>query len=189
MKRKAEINAPGQKKKRKVMPKNAVMLLNEFRAGLEFKVISCTGPVHNPSYLIGVDIDGQRYEGTGKSKKAAKVAAAENALRAYPEKYSQLLEEKSMMDATTLHMADSTTAYLPPSVSVGDLNNKHPCMALNEIRPGLEYLVLSEKGPPHDRQYVMSVMIDGEVFNGSGRSKKEAKHNAAISALSHLNGV
>ncbi|KAJ8315259.1 hypothetical protein KUTeg_007409 [Tegillarca granosa] len=188
LKRKADINAPVEKKKKKVMPKNAVMMLNEFRSGLEFKVLSCSGPVHDPYFVIGVDIDGQHYEGAGKSKKAAKIAAAENALRAYPEKYTQLLEEKSMMDSSALRMTDNTTTYLPLSANSAHTNDKHPCMTLNEIRPGLQFIVISEQGPPHDRQYVMSITIDGEVFNGAGRSKKEAKHNAAIAALSHING-
>ncbi|EPY84081.1 double-stranded RNA-specific editase 1-like protein [Camelus ferus] len=56
-------------------------------------------------------------------------------------------------------------------------------MILNELRPGLKYDFLSESGESHAKNFVMSVVVDGQFFEGSGRNKKLAKARAAQSAL------
>jgi ribonuclease-3 len=46
------------------------------------------------------------------------------------------------------------------------------------------YSVVEESGPPHDRTFSISAMIDGvEVGRGTGRSKKDAEQEAAQKAL------
>lgn len=46
------------------------------------------------------------------------------------------------------------------------------------------YAVTEESGPPHDRTFSISAMIDGvEVGRGTGRSKKDAEQEAAQKAL------
>jgi ribonuclease-3 len=46
------------------------------------------------------------------------------------------------------------------------------------------YAVIEESGPPHDRTFSISAMIDGvEVGRGTGRSKKDAEQEAAQKAL------
>jgi ribonuclease-3 len=48
----------------------------------------------------------------------------------------------------------------------------------------VSYAVIDEQGPPHDRMFSISAMIDGvEVGRGSGRSKKDAEQEAAQAAL------
>ena len=42
---------------------------------------------------------------------------------------------------------------------------------------------MSESGEGHNRQYTMKVTIDGHDFEGTGRSKKQAKNEAAKYAL------
>ena len=42
---------------------------------------------------------------------------------------------------------------------------------------------MSESGEGHNRQYTMKVTIDGQDFEGTGRSKKGAKIEAAKYAL------
>lgn len=47
----------------------------------------------------------------------------------------------------------------------------------------LEYKLLSEDGPAHDKTYIFDVVVDGIVYGrGSGKSKKEAEQNAAKDA-------
>ena len=47
----------------------------------------------------------------------------------------------------------------------------------------LEYKLISETGPSHDKTYVVEVLIDNMVYGkGSGKSKKEAEKNAAYDA-------
>jgi ribonuclease-3 len=50
------------------------------------------------------------------------------------------------------------------------------------------YSVIEESGPPHDRTFWISAMIDGvEVGRGTGRSKKDAEQEAAQKALDAIN--
>ncbi|KAM6953799.1 LOW QUALITY PROTEIN: double-stranded RNA-specific editase B2 [Aplochiton taeniatus] len=59
--------------------------------------------------------------------------------------------------------------------------------ALNELRPGLRYACLSERSAGRRlRSFVMAVRVDGRIFEGSGRSKKLAKTQAAQGALAAL---
>ena len=49
------------------------------------------------------------------------------------------------------------------------------------------YSVLSAEGPPHDRQFTCTAVVDGEQFGvGSGGSKKAAEQEAAREALARL---
>lgn len=51
-------------------------------------------------------------------------------------------------------------------------------------RKTLEYVVVSESGPAHDKTFVVDVIVDGIRFGtGSGKSKKEAEQNAANDAI------
>ena len=47
----------------------------------------------------------------------------------------------------------------------------------------VKYEFVSESGEGHNRQYTMKVTIDGQDFEGTGRSKKGAKIEAAKYAL------
>lgn len=52
-----------------------------------------------------------------------------------------------------------------------------------------QYCIIEESGPAHDKQFIAAVMVDDkELAKGCGRSKKEAEANAALAALSVLNG-
>ncbi|WP_243386819.1 ribonuclease III [Bacillus kexueae] len=51
----------------------------------------------------------------------------------------------------------------------------------------LEYRILEEKGPAHNREFVATVSLNGETLGtGTGRSKKEAEQHAAEQALQKL---
>ncbi|WP_141431215.1 ribonuclease III [Bacillus sp. 03113] len=51
----------------------------------------------------------------------------------------------------------------------------------------LEYEVIYEKGPAHNREFVSVVLLNGtKLGSGKGRSKKEAEQHAAQMALSML---
>lgn len=50
----------------------------------------------------------------------------------------------------------------------------------------LEYRIISEKGPDHDKTFKIGVFYKGEkIGQGTGRTKKEAEQNAAMQALEH----
>jgi ribonuclease-3 len=51
----------------------------------------------------------------------------------------------------------------------------------------VEYQTLGTEGPPHDRTFTCSAVVDGEEFGrGTGRTKKEAEQRAAKLALQRL---
>lgn len=52
-------------------------------------------------------------------------------------------------------------------------------------KKSLEYIVIKEEGPSHDKTFEVEVRIDGIVYGkGSAKSKKEAEQSAAKDALS-----
>jgi len=77
-----------QKKRKKIttgpaQPKNAVVTLNELRPGLEYTLAETKGPVHQPTFVLSVTINGTTFTGEGRSKKQAKQECAENALKSF----------------------------------------------------------------------------------------------------------
>ena len=51
-------------------------------------------------------------------------------------------------------------------------------------KKSLEYILVSEDGPSHDKTFAFEVVIDGIVYGkGIGKSKKEAEQEAARDAL------
>ena len=51
----------------------------------------------------------------------------------------------------------------------------------------LEYLLINEEGPAHDKRFTVNVTIDGIVYgSGIGTSKKEAEQEAAREALEKM---
>jgi Double-stranded RNA binding motif len=66
------------------LPPNAsemhpTMLLSAMRAGIFYEDLGCTGPMGNVVQNCGVTVDGRRFEGSGRSKKLARKAAATKA--------------------------------------------------------------------------------------------------------------
>ena len=52
-------------------------------------------------------------------------------------------------------------------------------------KKSLEYVVVNEEGPAHDRIFTVDVIVDGIVFGtGVGKSKKDAEQKAAYDAFS-----
>lgn len=51
-------------------------------------------------------------------------------------------------------------------------------------KKSLEYVLIKESGPAHEKEFEVEVKIDGMIYgSGKGKSKKEAEQNAALSAL------
>uniref|UniRef100_A0A671V9M1 Adenosine deaminase RNA specific B1a n=1 Tax=Sparus aurata TaxID=8175 RepID=A0A671V9M1_SPAAU len=231
------------KKRKKVpgpiLPKNALMQLNEIKPGLQYKLLSQTGPVHAPVFVMTVEVNGQLFEGSGPTKKKAKLNAAEKALRSFvqfpnaseahmamgrtlsvhtdftsdqadfPDMLFNAFETATPVDDAFYLGSNSNGSFsslgieypmlpspvpnlvqapLPPAPStfISPTSSKNPVMILNELRPGLKYDFVSESGESHAKNFVMSVTVDAQNFQGSGRNKKLAKARAAQAALSAL---
>uniref|UniRef100_A0A3Q0TB38 Adenosine deaminase RNA specific B1a n=1 Tax=Amphilophus citrinellus TaxID=61819 RepID=A0A3Q0TB38_AMPCI len=232
---------PKKRKKvpRPILPKNALMQLNEIKPGLQYKLLSQTGPVHAPVFVMTVEVNGQLFEGFGSTKKKAKLNAAEKALRSFvqfpnaseahvamgqtgsvhtdftsdhadfPDMLFNAFETSTPTEDTFYLGSNSNSSFsslgieyrlLPspgpnlaqfplapaPSTSISLTAGKNPVMFLNEMRPGLKYDFVSESGESHGKNFVVSVTVDSQNFQGSGRNKKLAKARAAQAALSAL---
>ncbi|KOX70266.1 Double-stranded RNA-specific editase 1 [Melipona quadrifasciata] len=71
-----------QRLRKTLQPKNAIMVLNEMKPGVQFTFPETQGPVPNSLYLVHAELDGKTYVGQGLSKPLARQNAAENALKA-----------------------------------------------------------------------------------------------------------
>ncbi|XP_061079818.1 interleukin enhancer-binding factor 3 homolog isoform X2 [Conger conger] len=60
---------------------NALMRLNQLRPGLQYRLVSQTGPVHVPVFTMAVEVDGKSYEASGPSKRTAKLHVAVKVLQ------------------------------------------------------------------------------------------------------------
>jgi len=62
---------------------------------------------------------------------------------------------------------------------------QHITQANFSIEPN--YILNNQKGPDHDKTFVMEVLIKGEIYGkGKGKTKKKAEQNAAMNAIKQL---
>lgn len=93
-------------------PKNALVQLNELRPGLQYRLVSQTGPVHAPLFAIAVEVNGLSFEGTGPTKKKAKMRAAEMALRSFVQ-FPNAPQAHSAMGVPSAPPTDFTSDQTP----------------------------------------------------------------------------
>ncbi|XP_034386581.1 interleukin enhancer-binding factor 3-like isoform X2 [Cyclopterus lumpus] len=171
---------------------NAVMRLNQYKPGLEYRLLSQTGPVHEPVFTMAVDLNGKPYEATGPSKRAAKLNVATKVLQdlGLPTGSESKAESAGDVEGTQeLVKAASTASSTSEDSSQGPIltkKGKNPVMELNEKRRSLKYELSAETGGSHEKCFVMEVEVDGQKFKGRGSNKKEAKAYAALTALEKL---
>ncbi|XP_043788949.1 double-stranded RNA-specific editase Adar isoform X3 [Apis laboriosa] len=193
-----------KKRHKNPQPKNAVCALNELKSGAVYKVVDQTGPTHAPIFTIAVQIDGQTYEGKGRTKKMAKHAAAELALRNIvqfrntPEVHQAIntcqpsipLEPDFTSDVTERdnHLVNAFKTLSQEPKNTNKFLEKGPVALINELYPGVVYKCVSDNGESYAK-FTISVTIDGETFEGTGPSKKLAKAAASKAALAKLRNV
>ncbi|XP_055366336.1 interleukin enhancer-binding factor 3-like isoform X2 [Betta splendens] len=171
---------------------NAVMRLNQYRPGLEYRLTSQTGPVHEPVFTMAVDLNGKTYEATGPSKRAAKLNVAIKVLQdlglptASESKMDTCSDTGGGQESVNASPVASTTSEDSGQGPILTKNGKNPVMELNEKRRSLKYELSAETGGSHEKCFVMEVEVDGQKFKGRGSNKKEAKAYAALSALEKL---
>ncbi|XP_047434818.1 interleukin enhancer-binding factor 3-like isoform X2 [Mugil cephalus] len=178
---------------------NAVMRLNQYRPGLDYRLTSQTGPVHEPVFTMAVDLNGKTYEATGPSKRAAKLNVATKVLQdlglptGSETKSESSGDAEGSQDSVKAAATSSTTSEDSGQGPILTKNGKNPVMELNEKRRSLKYELSAETGGSHEKCFVMEVEVDGQKFKGRGSNKKEAKAYAALAALEKLfpddNGV
>lgn len=67
--------------------------------------------------------------------------------------------------------------------------SRHPVQLLNELRGGVTFEVKGESGAPPNTVFTMGLELDGKVYRGEGRNKKDAKKNCALEVLKELYNI
>ncbi|XP_029906890.1 interleukin enhancer-binding factor 3-like isoform X2 [Myripristis murdjan] len=170
---------------------NAVMRLNQYKPGLEYRLTSQTGPVHEPVFTMAVELNGKTYEATGPSKRAAKLNVATKVLQemGLPTGSESKSESSGAGSGAQKSGNVATTGSTSEENNQGPILTKHgknPVMELNEKRRSLKYELSAETGGSHEKCFIMEVEVDGQKFKGRGSNKKEAKAYAALAALEKL---
>lgn len=87
-------------------------------------------------------------------------------------------------DVARKYILDIATQYIESKrVFLSDYKSHLQEMVQTE-RKSLEYVLINETGPAHDKRFTVNVLVDNIVFGtGTGKSKKEAEQQAARDAI------
>ncbi|KAG7999985.1 Interferon-induced [Nibea albiflora] len=155
---------------------NFVAKLNEYaqktRSLLKYEDVGCVGPDHIKTFTLRAVLNGKAYpDGVGKNKKEARQRAAENVLRT-------LLEESVDAKSTDNGVEAPTT----PVHQTGITQTNFVCW-LNEYghkkRLNIRAVESTKLGPNNAAQCCSFVVGDKEYPAASGKTKREAKEEAA----------
>ncbi|CAL8311436.1 unnamed protein product [Merluccius merluccius] len=148
---------------------------------VDFEVLKESGPPHMKSFLTRVSVGEFSAEGEGNSKKLSKKRAALSILQDLKKLPFIPAVEKPK---THYKKRPKTIIKMGPDYGQG----MNPISRLAQIQQAKkekepEYLLLSERGMPRRREFIMQVKVNGEVTTGTGPNKKVAKRNAAEAML------
>ncbi|XP_048451623.1 double-stranded RNA-binding protein Staufen homolog 2 [Rhincodon typus] len=151
---------------------------------VNFEVTRESGPPHMKSFVTRVAVGEFTAEGEGNSKKLSKKRAAITVLQELKK-----LPPLPVIEKPKTHYKKRPKSILKTGPEYGQGMN--PISRLAQIQQAKkekepEYLLLSEKGLPRRREFVMQVMVGTEVTTGTGPNKKVAKRNAAEAMLLQL---
>uniref|UniRef100_A0A8C6LXA2 Double-stranded RNA-binding protein Staufen homolog 2 n=1 Tax=Nothobranchius furzeri TaxID=105023 RepID=A0A8C6LXA2_NOTFU len=151
---------------------------------VNFEVLKESGPPHMKSFLTRVTVGEFAAEGEGNSKKLSKKRAALTILQDLKK-----LPFIPTVEKPKTHYKKRTKTILKTAPDYGQGMN--PISRLAQIQQAKkekepEYQLLSERGMPRRREFVMQVKVNNEVATGTGPNKKVAKRNAAEAMLLQL---
>ncbi|XP_029450028.1 interferon-induced, double-stranded RNA-activated protein kinase [Rhinatrema bivittatum] len=154
-------------------PSRYITLLNEYAQKHNKKIepvyTDPVGPAHLKKFTCRYKIDGREFrEGTGNSKVEAKREAARLTFEELQqEENDQMVKEESQ----------------DPEINFKGKLNEY----CQQRKYNLKFEELERRGPSHDRQFVYRAIVDGKEFmEAEGKTKREAEHKAARSALIEL---
>ncbi|KAF7987527.1 hypothetical protein HCN44_003289 [Aphidius gifuensis] len=165
----AEIPA---KRHKSLQHQNAICELNKLKT-IAFEEIASSGPLHAPIFTMCIHIDGQKYLGDGYTKKMAKHAAAEVALKSIVQ-FKNTPEEPKKRKRKRKNANRSV--------------DKGPVALIHKLYPGVIFTCISDNGETYSK-FTILASIDGGIFKGTGPSKKLAKAAASRAALTQLRNV
>ncbi|MBN3270407.1 STAU2 protein, partial [Polyodon spathula] len=151
---------------------------------VSFEVIKECGPPHMKSFVTRVTVGDFAAEGEGNSKKLSKKRAAILVLQELNKLPFLPVREKPK-----LHYKKRPKTILKTGPDYGQGMN--PISRLAQIQQAKkekepEYALLSERGMPRRREFIMQVKVINESATGTGPNKKVAKRNAAEAMMLQL---
>ncbi|KAL0978140.1 hypothetical protein UPYG_G00166650 [Umbra pygmaea] len=155
---------------------------------VNFEVLKEAGPPHMKSFMVRVVVGEFSGEGEGKSKKIAKKLAATAVLEEL-KRLPQLPLSMEKMQPARIKKKTKSIIKLQTSPEYGQGMN--PISRLAQIQQAKkekepEYSMVTERGLPRRREFIMQVTVCGQCAEGMGPSKKVAKRNAAEKMLELL---
>ncbi|XP_049637770.1 double-stranded RNA-binding protein Staufen homolog 2 isoform X3 [Suncus etruscus] len=151
---------------------------------VSFEVIKESGPPHMKSFVTRVSVGEFSAEGEGNSKKLSKKRAATTVLQEL-----RKLPPLPVVEKPKLFFKKRPKTIVKAGPEYGQGMN--PISRLAQIQQAKkekepDYVLLSERGMPRRREFVMQVKVGNEVATGTGPNKKIAKKNAAEAMLLQL---
>ncbi|KHJ45425.1 hypothetical protein D918_04162 [Trichuris suis] len=180
------------------MAKNPIMALYELSAkerfSLQFELAWSGGQQHKPTFCIRATARGISAEGTGISKQMAKTVAADNLLKLLqnssgqpcsgriPSSFSSFQNQNSLID-------DSSSIHNVTNVNKSGISDsisalQSACAKNDWCVP--KYLEIPQKG---SLDFCMQVSVKNFNSIGRGKTKQEAKHNAALNLLNAIKAL
>ena len=87
-------------------------------------------------------------------------------------------------DAVKNYILDIIVPYIKSETCFYSDYKSHLQELVQTDKKSLDYIVVEETGPAHDKTFTVDVIVDGIKFgSGIGKSKKEAEQNAAKDAI------
>nr|XP_033789212.1 double-stranded RNA-binding protein Staufen homolog 2 isoform X1 [Geotrypetes seraphini]XP_033789213.1 double-stranded RNA-binding protein Staufen homolog 2 isoform X1 [Geotrypetes seraphini]XP_033789214.1 double-stranded RNA-binding protein Staufen homolog 2 isoform X1 [Geotrypetes seraphini] len=151
---------------------------------INFEVTKESGPPHMKSFVTRVTVGEFTAEGEGNSKKLSKKRAATAVLQELKK-----LPPLPTVEKPKLYFNKRPKTILKAEPEYGQGMN--PISRLAQIQQAKkekepEYVLLSERGMPRRREFVIQVKVGNEIATGTGPNKKIAKRNAAEAMLLQL---
>ncbi|XP_073808728.1 double-stranded RNA-binding protein Staufen homolog 1 isoform X2 [Danio rerio] len=153
---------------------------------VDFEVLKEAGAPHMKSFVVRVVVGEFAGEGEGKSKKIAKKQAAIAVLEEL-----RRLPQLPATDKIPLRIKKKSKSIIKLQTSPEYGQGMNPISRLAQIQQAKkekepEYTLVTERGLPRRREFVMQVSVAGQNAEGMGPSKKVAKRNAAEKMLELL---
>ncbi|XP_059426573.1 double-stranded RNA-binding protein Staufen homolog 1 isoform X1 [Carassius carassius] len=153
---------------------------------VNFEVLKEAGPPHMKSFVVRVTVGEFSGEGEGKSKKIAKKLAATAVLEEL-----RKLPQLPVTDKIPLRIKKKSKSIIKLQTSPEYGQGMNPISRLAQIQQAKkekepEYTLVTERGLPRRREFVMQVSVGCQNAEGMGPSKKVAKRNAAEKMLELL---